>query len=88
MKYLFIIALLFTTSACAEDINDTSMTTPTCETYIEWTGKNIDNIDLSILGDRRYRILKPDSMMTMDYWPNRLNINVTDDGIILTQECG
>jgi len=88
MKHLFIIALLFTTSACAEDINDTSMATPTCETYVEWTGKNISEIDLSVLGDRQHRVIKPDSMMTMDYWPNRLNINVTDDGVILTQECG
>lgn len=89
MKYLLTLALLFLIPAChAEDINDTSMATPTCETYVEWTGKNINEIDLSILGERRYRVIKPDSMVTMDYWPDRLNINTTDDDVILTQECG
>ncbi len=103
MKYLFLIILFISTPAFADtyeipkypekpaveaDINDTKMATPTCETYVEWTGKNIDEIDLSVLGDRQYRIIKPDSMVTMDYQPNRLNINVTDDGVILTQECG
>jgi len=64
------------------------MSTPTCETYREWTGKNITEIDLSVLGERPHRIIKPDSMVTMDFIPDRLNINVTGDGIILTQECG
>ncbi len=88
MKYIFFAALFLAMPSFAEGINNTTMITPTCETYVEWTGKNIDDIDLSVLGDRQYRIIKPDSMVTMDYLPNRLNINVTDEGIILTQECG
>ena len=67
---------------------DRNMATPTCETYIEWTGQNIDDVDLSVLGDRPHRILKPDSMATMDFNPDRLNINVDDEGNIITQECG
>jgi hypothetical protein len=59
-----------------------------CKTYVEWTGMHIDKIDLSILENRPYRVLKPDSMATMDYNPDRLNIMTTQDGIILTQECG
>ena len=70
------------------DINATQMATPTCVTYPEWTGSNIDTIDLGILDDRPYRILKPDAMMTMDYSPDRLNIQTTAEGIIITQDCG
>jgi hypothetical protein len=89
MKQLFLIAFFIITPAMAlSEINDTTMTTPSCETYVEWTGKNIEEIDLSILGDRPYRVLKPGDMATMDYIPNRLNINTTENGIILTQECG
>ncbi len=69
-------------------INEETMVTPTCKTYVEWTGKNISDVDLSILNDRPHRILKPDAMMTMDYAPDRLNINTIDDGIILSQDCG
>lgn len=89
MKYIFIASMIFIISACnADDLNDTTMATPTCHTYLEWTGKNIDEVDLSVLGDRPNRVIKPDSIVTMDYIPDRLNINVTDDGVILTQECG
>ncbi len=88
MKYLFIALLVLPSFVFAQDINDVTMATPSCETYIEWTGKNIDEIDLSILGERPYRVLKPHSMATMDYSPERLNINTTEDGIILSQDCG
>lgn len=64
------------------------MATPTCETYPEWMGQHIDTINLSILGNRPHRILKPGSMATMDYLPDRLNIHTTEDGIIVTQDCG
>lgn len=88
MKYLLMLAVLSISPAMAQDLNETNMATPTCQTYVEWTGKNINEIDLSVLGDRPHRIIKPDSMVTMDYIPDRLNINVTDKDIILTQECG
>ncbi len=90
MKYLLIASFMIFTPFLvqAENINDSTYVTPTCETYIEWTGKNIDEIDLSILEDRKYRVIKPDTMVTMDYLPNRLNIQTTDEGIILVQDCG
>ncbi|OAK98729.1 hypothetical protein IQ06DRAFT_278242 [Phaeosphaeriaceae sp. SRC1lsM3a] len=31
---------------------------------------------------KEHRILKPDSMKTMDFKPDRLNIHVTDDGTV------
>ena len=88
MKYILAAFFLFATTACAQDVNDTTMATPSCETYVEWTGTNIDNVDLSVLDDRDYRIIKPDSMVTMDYVPDRLNIHVDDDGTIIKQDCG
>ena len=87
-----IFAFLIVVSACAEaknaQDNSYDMTTPSCMTYPEWTGTNIDKIDLSILEDRPYRVIKPDSLVTSDYRPERLNINVDDKGVILMQECG
>lgn len=71
-----------------DDLNTPHMATPTCEVYLEWTGKHIDDIDLSILGDREHRILKPDSIITMDYIADRLNIYTTKDDIIIEQQCG
>jgi hypothetical protein len=88
MKYIALALSFFIITAMSNSINDTTMATPSCETYVEWTGQNIDDIDLSVLGDRRHRVLKPDSMMTMDYLPERLNIRTTQDGIIVTQSCG
>ena len=92
MKYILLaFALVFLASPLvAQDasINDTQMATPTCMTYPEWTGKKVDEIDLTILGDRPYRVLTPDSMMTMDYSPDRLNIQTDADGIIITTDCG
>ena len=101
MKYFLIAFFLMVAPACAqiptydesrrtneETPHNPNMATPTCETYIEWTGQNIDSVDLSVLEDRPYRILKPESMATMDFRPDRLNINIDDEGTIITQECG
>lgn len=64
------------------------MATPSCVTYPEWTGMNAKDINKSVLEGRAYRILGPDSMATMDYSPNRLNIHTDDKGIIIEQVCG
>jgi|GEM_PF-1591983 len=85
---LLIPSILMAESMISPELYEGTMTTPTCETYVEWTGKNIQDIDLSIIETRNHRIIKPDSMVTMDYMPDRLNIETTDDGIILTQTCG
>lgn len=69
-------------------VDTPEMATPTCRTYPEWTGMNIADVDKSVLEDRVYRVLKPGSMMTMDYLADRLNIHTDDNGIILKQDCG
>lgn len=87
-----IITLVCVSSAFAQDIipveDPYEIQDEVCQTYVEWTGTHVDKIDLSILGERPHRVLKPNSMATMDYVPDRLNIMTTEDGIILTQECG
>ena len=88
MKYFLLTLSFVSLSAFAENVNEPTQATPSCETYVEWTGKNINEIDLSVLGDRPHRVVKPDSMVTMDYIPDRLNIHTTEDGIILQQDCG
>lgn len=35
-----------------------------------------------------YRIIHPGQAVTMDYNPNRLNIEINDDGRVETVECG
>ena len=88
MKYIFLLSSFVLTTAFTAPINEETMATPTCTVYVEWTGQNIKDIDLSILGNRLHRILKPDSMATMDYSPDRLKIHTTQDGVILSQDCG
>jgi len=34
------------------------------------------------------RIIKPDSMVTMDYRPERLNLHIDRDGKIVDERCG
>ncbi len=37
---------------------------------------------------QRIRVIAPDMAVTMDYAPDRLNIHVTDAGIITQMRCG
>ncbi|PZQ46906.1 MAG: hypothetical protein DI551_04245 [Micavibrio aeruginosavorus] len=53
-----------------------------------WVGKAVDEVAIKETG-RPFRILKPDSMMTMDHNPDRINV-VTDkeEGIVARVWCG
>jgi hypothetical protein len=90
--YLYLFSVLLITLSqigfAMSDLNDETQTTPSCTTYVEWTGKNIDEMDMSVLEDREYRIIRPDSMVTMDFVPERLNIHVDENGTIIKQDCG
>jgi len=68
--------------------NSPHMATPTCVTYPEWIGQHVNEINKSVLGNRTYRILGPNTPATMDYSPDRLNINTDDNGIVVEQICG
>ncbi len=60
--------------------------TPECE-FEEWVGKNVDEEGVKATG-RKYRILKPGSMMTMDHNPQRINVEHDDNGIVTRVWCG
>jgi hypothetical protein len=39
-------------------------------------------------GRRAYRILKPGSVATMDFSPDRLNVEINDQGVVTRLFCG
>jgi hypothetical protein len=55
--------------------------------FEEWVGNPVDEAAVKDTG-RVYRILKPDSMMTMDHNPERINIVHDDDGVVTRVWCG
>ncbi|MEM7650945.1 MAG: I78 family peptidase inhibitor [Pseudomonadota bacterium] len=68
----------------AQDIN--------CD-FESWVGQApsqemVDILKGASTGERPYRILPPGSMMTMDHNPNRVNFDVSDDGLITRVWCG
>ncbi len=54
--------------------------------FEEWVGKPLDEAAVKATG-RVYRILTPDSMMTMDHSPDRINV-VHDKGEVTRVWCG
>ncbi|MEM7289364.1 MAG: I78 family peptidase inhibitor [Pseudomonadota bacterium] len=58
-----------------------------CGHYIEWIGQKVSNSALKKTG-KPFRILPPNSMMTMDHNPERINVHVDESGIIENVKCG
>lgn len=52
-----------------------------------WVGQKVDMDTIEKTG-RIYRILKPDSMMTMDHNPERVNVVHDDDMVVTKVWCG
>ena len=57
-----------------------------CE-FSQWIGKPEKKIPVRTLG-RPYRILPPNSMITMDHIPNRINVYINSRGIVIKVRCG
>ncbi len=55
--------------------------------YESWVGTQVDEVKVKEAG-RPYRLLKPDSMMTMDHNPERINVVHDDDMKITRVWCG
>lgn len=53
----------------------------------EWIGQKADEETVKALG-KPYRILGPNSMATMDYSPERINVRTDEDGVVLDVTCG
>jgi len=58
-----------------------------CGLYIEWIGQQVSNSALKKTG-KPFRILPPNSMMTMDHNPERINVHVDETGLIENVKCG
>lgn len=52
-----------------------------------WVGQKVDMDAIEKTG-RIYRVLKPDSMMTMDHNPERVNVVHDDDMVVTKVWCG
>jgi hypothetical protein len=49
-------------------------------------GKNVDDVDLSQYPSRR--VLPPNSMVTMDFRPDRLNVHIDENRVIVSLNWG
>ncbi len=58
-----------------------------CGSHIEWIGQKVNNSALRKTG-KPFRVLPPNSMMTMDHNPERINVHVDEHGIIEDVKCG
>ena len=93
-SFLCCIAVLALGACMPEDnaveigVSDDPLITPVCKTakYEKLVGKSIHILNLR--SDRTIRILKPDSVATMDYRPERANIYVDENGTINKVSCG
>jgi len=63
-----------------------AFTDASCD-FEEWVGKLVDEAAVKATG-RIYRLLKPDSMMTMDHNPERINVVHGEDGVVTRVWCG
>jgi hypothetical protein len=50
-------------------------------------GQSIDSVDTTTLAEH-VRAVYPGDMVTMDHRPDRLNLGLDDDGIIVALSCG
>lgn len=64
------------------------MGTPDCDTFPNWTNMNINEVSKTDLEKQHHLILKPNDELPMDYIPDRLNIYIDDNNIIMHQVCG
>lgn len=64
-----------------------------CE-FPAWVGRPVDAAAIEAAlrqkdgAMRRYRVVSPGAMMTMDYSPARVNIHIDENGIVIKVDCG
>jgi len=63
-----------------------AFTDASCD-FEAWVGKPVDEAAVKATG-RVYRLLTPQSMMTMDHNPERINVVHGDDGVVTRVWCG
>lgn len=86
------LALLLTAAACSDSGTPAPEGLPgmpqECDAtrYAALVGEPAEDLDLDHAGP--VRVLAPDSMMTMDYRTDRLNVRTDDKGIVTAFFCG
>lgn len=82
--------------ASDETITNTDVTDPSAEApvlteaecnYNGWVGQPVDEEAIRAVG-RPYRILLPDSMATMDFSPQRINVMIDEHNVVTAVRCG
>lgn len=89
MRLTTILFALFGLAGCAAsgpDRDDMTGPSDCAVPYKDLIGSNI--AALSLPDDLKYRIIYPGMAVTMDYNPERVNIEVTDSGVITRVSCG
>ncbi len=84
--------LAFLSSGCAMKAQEGSESTNSqsavfnCE-FSQWIGKPVKEIPVRTMG-RPYRILPPNSIITMDHVPNRINVYIDSRRMVIKVRCG
>lgn len=80
--------ILLTALAACQEETSTDVEDDPCgrATYAGLIGTNIAAVTLP--GDLRHRVIPPDTAVTMDFVPERLNILTDAEGMILSLRCG
>jgi hypothetical protein len=71
-----------------DDVAPPVMAEPDCSAFEGWVGKTVDVEAVKATG-RAYRIVKPGDAMTMDFSPERINVETDEKGeIVVRVFCG
>lgn len=77
-----------TTIASEEPAAAPVMETASCA-FSDWVGQSAQDVKKLVEAtDRSFRMLPPGSAMTMDYRPDRINIELDDNNIVVRVFCG
>ena len=90
-----ILAVVLTLSACATQPETASSEAEaqdppkfyTCEDAASYY-QGLAGQKLGLVTFEPHRIIKPNSIVTLDYNPKRLNVYIDDDGVIEDSQCG
>lgn len=92
MNYALMIVALFLAACQVEEMDGPIIVDPgydefcPADEYSWMIGRNISAVTLP--SDLDDRLITPDTVVTRDYRPDRMNIMVDDDGLITDVNCG
>ncbi|GIT92753.1 hypothetical protein JANAI62_30100 [Jannaschia pagri] len=85
MRYLWVLAAMGLTACNVTDEGDAPDACGASE-YASLVGANIAAVSLP--AEVNDRVIGPDTIVTQDYVPTRLNIRTDAQGVILALDCG